>query len=430
MKTNLCNRSGIIIRKIGINDIRGLKVFRTEQEIPEYFRSYPPGHYLFNYRHVSYLIMIQREICNFCFICHVETDTHLFISLLDRVGKIFNDLYDFKVLFPCAYYLSRPDTEEGRILSYCDCLGWISSITFSETDWFMMEKKIPKPKELCIMQLPSLIGNFIAAEKTLYHKQFIKDGLMHGSTIILNRKEILQFMAIPKTSYQKEKESNKMIVKIPFSSSGHCVLKFSTQRPQSFGELAFQDSISFCSAVGYRWIVQKYNAHPEDPAPLEIRCFMVDGLLLFGIMAYYNVRILDKNYRFIDYPSTKRYQRVLEEHCEAIRTLLDQAWKSFHKIRIKKPIAVDDIFSMETEHLLSEKAKNPDIMHLMAFLSDPKNYIDKPITDRFLRIDIMYWPEENRFFVNEIETFACGKCRSSTNKSPNAEILKALVCGV
>lgn len=402
---------------------------------------------------------------------------HFITTLVHYKGMLYHSFQDEITRIPLwvnnKYRIMR--------ISHANDLMDLITIRATDDDYFVYTHRKHSFRDYRIRDFPTLLGNFIAAEKLLYHQVLTTAGLMHPSTRVyygtklfrlltqslettrLQQKfsqEILQRMGWSGTKYAKR------IMKLPFSSSSLSV-EFATQRHKLFSDPFFE----------YGCIIQDTNLMPRHNSRMkEIRCMVVDGNLVCGIILttfrrlQYQIRLfemVENDNEFVKSPcvdvflnvfeaSTTKTKNILEEKRKALphihplgqpkeKRIIDQlerevqerdafvayimdflrlleenflslsrmVHKSFHvfnNIRIREPLPI----TMEAirQGNITRKMRADDVSNKICierFLSDPLNYVERPFHERFLRVDLMYWSLDNRFYVNEIETYACGK---------------------
>jgi hypothetical protein len=82
------------------------------------------------------------------------------------------------------------------------------------------------------------------------------------------------------------------------------------------------------------------------------------------------------------------------------------------------------------QNYLSGYRKNwqrSNFKHIQAMLQHPQNYLHRSFHELFLRIDLMYWYKDQCFYVNEVETWACGKFQSFYNPDIHAFLFQYLL---
>ena len=353
---------------------------------------------------------------------------HKFTFLKYPIYKLpFEPISDF-LLFPCfaiaegvyrgkkVYYAQT--ISHGPDFSYINYLLPVCSY-----DWFMRylgNKYFPNPGILLTQsiinwqQLPTVLANYIAAEKGIYHLALKAHDLIHPSTQVLyfdhNLYDIEHTIIHGRTGLASsiiEKQLAKIpdclssfVLKIPFSSSSKCVV-IGVPSITDFKRIMTQSKTMNQNLQQFKRFVKDTTQRLDDaliPSP-ERNC----------IASSYNngVKVLGKNGDFDFTPPpessskdlTPELLALIVDNVSSIRDLIKKTYNCFRNIRITKSLV------MPISKTFSESSQYKNIA---TFLQDERNYMDKPITDKFLRIDVMYWEEDGRFYVNEVETWACG----------------------
>jgi hypothetical protein len=139
----------------------------------------------------------------------------------------------------------------------------------------------------------------------------------------------------------------------------------------------------------------------------------LDQILQLVLEAYtaFNQLIIDK-----ELPKSLFYKSWDKEQQELL-----QNSKSQSKLILQKRKQIFHTRNLDTS------ANKPSIEHIQRMLESSQNYVNKPFYENFLRIDVMYWYDEKRFYVNEVETWACGKLSDTYNTGIHALLYKYLL---
>jgi hypothetical protein len=343
--------------------------------------------------------------------------------------------------------------------------GYLKTLNCTDDDYFVYTPSKRNFRNYIVRDHPTLLGNFLAAEKLHYHRMLKEEGLIHPSTEVFYGQEIFRLLttqqgkkyleAVLSQQHQGTHRAHcRKIIKLPFSSSSTSV------------QIGIHASRLYTDEfIEYGMIVQDTNIYPVGRRVnqgqmfvYELRCMVVDGEPLCGCVLetvhekMYKIRVFEAGgevspflERFIaDFrsdieqtpPGSKKtemenYLRfleglvvLLEDRMDEIRGLVSRAFAAFNEICIREPLPTS-IRNFKPERPLSERQDQvfravrsatqparPKISNKVLveeFLRDPQNYLGRRFHERFLRVDVMYWCREDRFFVNEIETYACGK---------------------
>jgi hypothetical protein len=138
-------------------------------------------------------------------------------------------------------------------------------------------------------------------------------------------------------------------------------------------------------------------------------------------------------------------QKVLE-HSQEILILCEQSFHTFNRIVINHTLPKKlrfDVSQQEKSKMVQfpaglskwkQKSRTPYFSHdilnalhiIQNFIQHPENYRGRRFYEKFLRVDVMYWHKDKRFYVNEIETWACGKINGENNPDIHSLLFKEL----
>jgi len=460
----------------------------------------------------EFFLMYDEEFKKLWLIISLEYKVEIFTMDEQFIYFCFHDVYNhqcsssFERFITLGHHLERLDNYKFELCA-------------DNNDYFVYY--LYKPFTKCIMKgIPTLLGNFIAAEKLQYHKVFKENDIMHPSTTVLygidfyNKmiaqqdffKQVFSIQQLSSRGQKYPRRQDKKIIKIPFSSSSRSIELGSDLKK------LFDDYF-----VEYGCIVQNVNLYDIEKrinihylATYEIRCFVVDGKVLCGVQLFrgnkirlfdviydekgeaiiqvneqftvamdklkqqqasksewlrakiikknedgtYNIKysnnVVEHNVesQFIrfsndDIISVKsKYKKnsefvsscmeLIQHRYSEILSLAERAFHLFNSIQITEelprsvsnfPLETDSDIPLHTELKQKKKRKEypenrlDNLQLIQKFLSEPSNYLNRRFHERFLRIDIMYWNDLDRFYVNEVETFACGKLESASNNN-------------
>jgi hypothetical protein len=310
---------------------------------------------------------------------------------------------------------------------------------------------------------------------------------MHPSTRVYYGKQILEILAHhPEYIFQGLSQkciesqqttggsfSSQKVIKLPFTSGSES-LTFSNELD------TLVDTLFYFSSVTYGWIVQSKNKCPFTTLlgtpPFEVRCMVTNDKLICGISKFNRIDIdivriftidddgnLELSLSFINLIDSHKddsnlYNYLLDcrnivlHHEKQIIELSVKAFRLFNQLIVKDNLPSSIEFSSWTDHdqqfmknskqqstMFLQQFKNlttltnpgylhsSNYYHILEMLSHQENYKERTFYEDFLRIDLMYWYEEKRFYVNEVETWACGKLSSPYNQGIYALLLKNLL---
>lgn len=376
-----------------------------------------------------------------------------------------------------------------------------------DDDYFVYTPSKRAFRNYKIREYPSLLGNFVAAEKLHYHSILTSHGLMHPSTKVYYGQDVFHLLTrYPQKSILQQTypgdvvqrmgfggEISNKVMKLPFSSSSHSIERI-PHRQKLFKDPFFE----------YGCIIQDFNLVHRNDRIKEIRCMVVDGQIVCGCMVstfqgtQYQIRLFetDRNNRFVRSPCVdlflRKFQKgtqyvsslikgkeaylpyahplarprqsatieklkkeienrhhfvkfvtdfiqLLEDQFVTLGRIVEKTFQVFNAISIGKPLPTTlESFRLQQQQASQErvrifqsvrKSRAVDVIPragaaeqqlsnkicIERFLANPVNYLNRRFHERFLRIDLMYWPLEDRFYVNEVETYACGKFAKETD---------------
>lgn len=379
----------------------------------------------------------------------------------------------------------------------------------TEDDYFVYTPSKRAFRNYKIREYPTVLGNFIAAEKLHYHTILTSHGLMHPSTTVYYGQELFHLLTrhpqriVLQQTFQKDimirmgfsgaTSSSKKIMKLPFSSSSYSI-ELAKDREKLFADPFFE----------YGCIVQQYNLVHRDDRIREIRCMVVDGQVVCGCTIsifrglQYQIRLFetDREGRFRRSPCVDLFLETFGKRTETIAAVIREAetylpkvppfrkpaellridklkkelhdralfveyvtdfvnlvqrqfaalsqivkktFRVFNDISITRPLPTTLQSFQLQQHSQQQlrifrSVRKPDSVQtslsnkvcIERFLADPQNYLNLRFHERFLRIDCMYWPSDDRFYVNEVETYACGKFANYTDGFFNHSIFSLI----
>jgi len=293
----------------------------------------------------------------------------------------------------------------------------------SSTDFLMTG--VPRPDHV---QEPSIYTNYVAAEKVSYHKHFAARGLMPPFALLVvdEKGEVVSEEQVDPDNPVSRYDS--CIFKLPFSSSGNCVAR----------DLASLVDHLHCTP-NRRVIVQKFN----DSADVEVRVFVVKGTILFGVLNFKGKGIplfhnnssglqfleaLDLSTFGLDYATSKyvaqlwtKTKTTLIAEIASFPGLVLSAFNEFSRVPVEAPDTV--VTRTDTQFSAQYRSIRQDVLYRTFEVARAQQ--QQPAS--FLRIDLAFWSAAGRFYVNEVESFACGKMMSEIHRAPTARILSRLL---
>lgn len=490
-----------LIYKIPRNQIK--IILNTQQYIVQ-FRKYKQQNF-----EQKFFLMFDEEFKKLWLIINLEYKIEIHTMDENYIYFCFDDVQNLE---SSEFYMKFKNLKSTiNILN-----DYKYDLSIDKNDYFVYYN-FKSPIKYIFKGIPTLLGNFIAAEKLYYHKIFKENDLIHPSTLILygrdfynkiiNQIEYLQerfsFEQLSTKYGQKYKRiQNNKIIKIPFSSSSRSI-----ELGHDLKKL-FNDYF-----VEYGCIIQKVNLYNVQRrvsinflATYEIRCFIIDGKVLCGVILIrghkirlfnviynnkkvsieinpklteflenirkyqsewkrvikikqnkngtYDIKYIDNTMdynvekQYIDFKDEKQILakskfkkfsefimdciELVSERYNEIISIAERAFECFNNIIITKelpntllnfPLQVDQGIINQNHVLLKQKRLRKyysidrvnNLKLIQKFLENPENYLNRRFYEKFLRIDVMYWYDLDKFYINEIETFACGKLESEYN---------------